>query len=167
MDYEEIEILKRIEEAKKEKASCDIKIGEYDLQLHSIKKCKTEPLKKEGTIRKYGKSAINNRPIIKSLIMPDDVTTGKFSDAEVGHFEFSRGTVSKYSIMDLYLLKKEIPNVEVYSNFTKLGELINIDPTTTSALCMMIEKGMFEPYFKFWINTFGRPMFNNNGQLIF
>ena len=99
--------------------------------------------------------------------MPDDVASGKFSDADVGHFEFSRGTISKYSIMDLFLLKKEIPNVKVYSNFTKLGELINIDPTTTSALCMMIENGMFNSYFEFWTNTFGRPMFNRNGQLVF
>ena len=175
MKYKEIEIRKKIAEAKRRKAEAkemqadeEIIIGEYDLQLLQFQTDK--PSEKEVKMyRNYGKTAHNNTMKIKTLIMLEDVEKNpdKYSDDDVGHFLFSKGKISRYSITDLYLLKQEIPNTKEYRNFTELGQLIGVNSTTTSALCLMIEKGKMEEYFKIWENQFGKPMFNRYGQLIY
>ena len=76
MDYEEIEIRKRIEEAKKTKycakqqmAEADIEIGKYDLQLLELNKQKEADIEEEiaqsneiPTLLKYAPSAIRTAP---------------------------------------------------------------------------------------------------------
>lgn len=169
MTNSEIELL----QLKREKLG--LQIEDVDLQIQ-IKKLEYETPKTikpktatKSRIRKYGKSAISNRPKIQFLIMPEDVVNKPqiYTDSNVGHFQLSKGKISKYSINDLYLLKKEIANTKEYTNFTELGLLIDLNPTSTSALCLMIEEKLLDPYFEFWIDTFGKPpIFNKNRQLI-
>jgi hypothetical protein len=146
MDYEEIEIRKRIEEAKKMKycakqqmAQADIQIGEYDLQLLELNKNKEEKISNEipQTIRSYGASIIERIPVI--IDVGDDGTLYTENKKLWGG-----------NIFDLYNLKKLIPQTEKYPSFRKVAKKARLDYTFTQYMCAGIELGLVTNAFEIW-----------------
>lgn len=149
MEFEEIEIRKRIEEAKKMKycakqqmAQADIQIGEYDLELLRLNEEKEEQIsdEKPKTIRKYGVSRIERIPILID-VRPDGKLISK------------KGQVARaYDIFVLLDLRNKIPQTRKYPSMKGLSRTTIVSETTCTKLCAGIELGMYDDIFAKWEN---------------
>ena len=159
MDYEEIGIRKRIEEAKKVKycakqqmAQADIQIGEYELELLKLNKVKEQQIadEKPRTYRNYPPSRVERIPIIV------DVTSN-------GALISDTGRARSYDIFVLLDLKNKIPQLNKYPSFKGLARTTAVSETTCVKLCAGIELTMYDHIFAKWQNM---SVKYKNGQLI-
>lgn len=146
MEIERIEILKKIEEAKKQKycaeqrmLQADIQIGEYDLQLLDLTKEAEEKIadEKPQTIRHYGTSIIERVPVIVDV---DDE----------GKLHTANKVLWGGDIFDLYTLRTLIPQTKKYTSFRKIAKAANLDYTFTQYMCAGIELNLINNAFEIW-----------------
>ena len=147
MEYEQIKIHKKIEQAKHAKFcaeqkmhQADIKIAEYDLQLLELDNKKIEEVatEKPKSIRGYGQSRIKGMPIITEVKNDGTLISDKGF------------TLRAYNIYDLLKLKKNIPNFLKYPSMKKLAMSTGLSETTGTKLCAGIELGMYDHIFNKW-----------------
>ena len=151
MEFEEIEIRKRIEEAKKQKfcaeqrmCQADIKIGEYDLQLLELNNEKEIEIAKERptTYRDYPESIINQAPIMIGI------------DKETYRIK-TKKSLLKTTVWDLVKLQKLIPKTKEYPSTNDIAREMGWTNTKTAYTCCSIEYGFADtvlnniPSFKF------------------
>ena len=163
MDYEEIRIRKKIEEAKKTKycakqqmAQADIQIGEFDLQLLELNKNKEEKIAEEKpeTYRKYSDSSMENAPVIVSV-------------NKKGNLTLKTQKTKTYNIYTLLKLKQLIPDTTKYKSFQNLADAVGISEVTCHRLCTGIELGFYDEIFEKWESIQQNPLkYDETGQLI-
>ena len=160
-EFERIQILKRIEEAKKDKycakqqmAQAEMQIGEYDLQLLNLDDEKLEEIndEKPKTVRTYGRSRIEGMPIIT------DVCRDGTLILETGR------TARGYDMFDLLDLERKIPQIEKYPSMKSLARSSRTSETTCAKLCAGIELRMYDHLFDKW--QYFQLKYDETGQLI-
>ena len=164
MEIERIEILKKIEEAKKQKYCAkqqmwqsDIQIGEYELQLLDLSKQAEEKIadEKPSTIRSYGASIIARIPVIVDV--DDD-----------GKLHTANKVLWGGDIFDLYTLRTLIPQTKKYGSFRKVAKAANLDYTFTQYMCAGIELNLINNAFEIWESKpQNKSKYGEKGQLTF
>lgn len=143
MNSQEIEIRKRIEEAKKVKADCDIQIAKYDIQLLNLDKQVEETVKEETvkTETGYPISFINQNcghiPIIEDVLND-------------GTLVFKRNHKSNYTMFELAVLESNMRTIKGTKIFKKLSELTGIGEYTIRRLTKGIATGKYDELFEKW-----------------
>ena len=161
MDYEEIEIRKRIEEAKKMKycakqqmAQADIQIGEYDLQLLELDAKKEAEIEEEKpvTFRNYCDSIIHQAPIIVDIDKNNNLVTDTGKQLQCTIFELDK--LQRLIRSDL--------------SFKEIAKKMRWGETRARYMCCCIEYHWADEVFKIAKDKYNLNLqFDEYGQLIF